>query len=125
MWTFDSQQKNLVVLFNDLSAQLPCSEIIGVTEALNRFRSFVNDTFKAEEHHMRKIDYKFYDAHKAQHDRFLQDISAVKPELLNSEIVAAWAAWWLCHLPFSNRHNESNLKSVNWSDLGAQELPIL
>jgi len=116
MWTFDSQHKYLVALFNDLSKQVRCNEIIRVKEALSRFRGFVNEHFKAEEHHMRQIDYKFYDAHKAQHDRFLQDISAIEPEKLSSEIITTWAAWWLCHIPFSDRPYGSDLKSVNWSD---------
>jgi hemerythrin-like metal-binding protein len=116
MWTFDSQHKYLVELFKDLSIQVSSSEIIGVKVALRRFRSFVTDHFSAEEHYMRQMDYKFYDAHKAQHDRFLQDISAIEPEELSGEIIATWAAWWLCHIPFSDRPYGSNLKSVNWSN---------
>lgn len=116
MWTFDSQHKYLIALFNDLSKQVRSSEIIGVKEALSKFRSFVNEHFKAEEHHMRQMDYKFYDAHKAQHDRFLQDISAIEPEQLSGEIITAWAAWWLCHIPFSDRPYGSDLKTVNWSN---------
>jgi hemerythrin len=120
MWTFDSQHKKLIILINDLSKQVSSSEKIGVGKTLNRFRNFVNHNFETEEEFMREIDYKYYDAHKAQHDQFLRDISSIEPEELSSEIITAWAAWWLCHTPFSDKPYEAtyeaDLKSVNWSD---------
>ncbi len=116
MWIFDSQHEFLVALFDSLSKQVRSGKLTGVNEDLSKFRSFVNQHFETEEHHMQQMDYKFYDEHKAQHDRFLQDISAIQPEQLNNEIIADWAAWWLCHLPFNDRPDRFNLKSVNWPD---------
>ena len=113
MWTFDSQYKNLVVLLNELSNQAS-SGAIGLEGTLGLFRRFINEQFKTEERLMREMNYRYYETHKAQHDRFLQDISLIRPDELNSEIIGEWAAWWLSHLPFNDRPSGSVLKSVNW-----------
>jgi len=110
----DGQHKELFRLFNDLYETVNSGEQTGMQEKLDLFRSFVAEHFSTEERLMREMGYQYYEGHKAQHDSFQANIGGVQADGLNSDVIGGWAAWWLSHIPSSDRPYGPVLRTINW-----------
>ncbi len=110
----DGQHKELFRLFNALYDKVNGGDQSGVGEKLDLFRSFVAEHFSTEERLMREMGYQYYDGHKAQHDAFQSNVAGVSADSLTSDIIGGWAAWWLSHIPSSDRPYGPVLREINW-----------
>ena len=110
----DGQHKELFRLFNDLYDKVNSGDQSGIGEKLELFRSFVGEHFSTEERLMREMGYQYYDSHKVQHDAFQSSVAGVQADGLTSDIIGGWAAWWLSHIPTSDRPYGPVLRSINW-----------
>ncbi|OFY24099.1 MAG: hypothetical protein A2W98_13650 [Bacteroidetes bacterium GWF2_33_38] len=79
--SFDMEHKELIKMINEFNSSEK-SKIDKIFEILDGLIHYSDFHFKNEERFMKQSNYKFYEEHKAQHERFISTINKLKKQYI-------------------------------------------
>lgn len=102
----DSQHKAIIALINDLEAQKGRGDDLSATKTLQFLRTYLHDHFNLETELMLDLGYPDLDAHRQQHELFInhvvffeieKEFGVVSNQML-ADILAFLQDWFLTHI---------------------------
>ncbi|MEW5746013.1 MAG: hemerythrin family protein [Nitrospirota bacterium] len=93
----DNQHREIFMLFNNLQEAVEQKKASANIEEIFRFLdNYVNTHFSTEEEYMQKYAYPAYDVHRAQHEKFFEELAGKKHDYLKvGEAVRTDMVVWL------------------------------
>lgn len=86
----DSQHRQLIDTINSLLEAMACGNGSKLIESTITFlETYTNTHFRDEERLLREANYPAFAAHKALHDRFVQDLAAIRAGLTQGRSTTA------------------------------------